>query len=175
MIDKEREVLYEYDFSKTEVYEKMINKEIGIDENDYLNEEGYYKDYNGNKYNKDRNYLIFKKLYENMEPTKEYFYTLKNYYKEGSDYSFVKSPSLRHLLFDEPLPQSGKNDKYFNLLDIEIRMIMTELINLLSTNNQTLKKDVIEKINKIKETDYIFTEKESRETVILLLIDNKQF
>jgi hypothetical protein len=159
----------------------FTDTELGINENDYLDEQGYYKDYNGYEYQKDRNYLSLKKFYKNMKPTREHFYILRGYYNTYSfvekdyDYSFVKSPSLRYLLFDEPLPQSNKNDSYYCLLDIEIRKVMKDLITLLhKTEDHKLKNDILDKINRIMKTDYIFTEKENRETFIpLLLYENK--
>jgi hypothetical protein len=74
-------------------------------------------------------------------------------------------------LFDEPMPKSGRNDKYFPLLDIEIRKIMADLIALLNkTADENLIADILAKIKKIKCTDYIFTEKENWETFIPLLL-----
>jgi hypothetical protein len=160
-----------------DITELFTDKELGINENDYLDENGYYKDYNGYEYHKDRNYLTFKKFYGMMKPTREHFYILRRYYNTYSfhekdyDYSFVKSPSLRYLLFDEPLPESDKNDPYFSLLDIEIRKIMKGLITLLNeTEERELQIDILEKIKKINETDYIVTEKEKEETFIPLLL-----
>jgi hypothetical protein len=173
-----------FDCETGEIVESFSDKELGINKNDYLDENGYFKDYHGYEYNKDRYYLIFKKFYKIMKPTKEDFDILRSYYniysyiKKDYDYSFVKSPSLRHLLFDEPLPQSDKDDKYFPLLDIEIRKVMKSLITLLNkTKDHTLKNDILAKINKIKNTDYIFTEKEKGETFIPLLLyeNDKKF
>jgi hypothetical protein len=155
----------------------FTNAELGINENDYIDEHGHYKDYNGNEYRRDRDYLSFKKIYDMMKPTREHFYILRSCYnthsfhKKDYDYSFVKSPSLRYFLFDEKLPESDKDDKYFSLLDIEIRKIMKDLIALLNkTEDQKLKKGIIKKINKIKETDYIFTKKENDETFMPLFL-----
>jgi hypothetical protein len=157
--------------------ELFTDKELGINENDYLDENGHYSGY---EYHKDRDYLTFQKFYKKMKPTKEDFNILSSYFGNYSfiekdyDYSFVKSPSLRHLLFDEPLPQSDKNDPYYPLLDIEIREIMKNLITLLkTTDNQTLKNNVCKKIEQIKVSDYIFTEKEKMETCIPLLLFKK--
>jgi hypothetical protein len=159
--------------------ELFTDKELGINKNDYLDKDGHYKDYHGNGYSSDRNYLIFKKFYKKMKPAKEDFYILNKYYnlhsyykndKKEYDYSFVKSPSLRYLLFDEPMPQSDDGDPYFPLLDIEIRKIMKKLIELLDTEDWELKKEIIEKISRINETDYIFTKKEKSETFILLML-----
>jgi hypothetical protein len=160
----------------------FTDEELGININDYLDESGYFKDYHGYEYHKDRDYLTFKKFYKNMKPTKEDFDILRSYYntdsfvKKDYDYSFVKSQSLRYLLFDEPMPQSGKDDKYFSLLDIEIRKIVEKLITLLNkTEDYELRKDILAKINKIKNTDYIFTKKENDETFIpLLLYENNR-
>jgi hypothetical protein len=172
-----------FDYEIGEFVESFTDSELGIDVNDYLDEEGNFKNYHGYyEYYKDKNYLIFKKFYEIMTPTKEDFDILRHYYntysffKKEYDYSFVKSPSLRHLLFNEPLPQSEKcGDKYFSLLDIEIRKIMNDLIILLNkTKDFTLRDDILEKIEKIKNTDYILTEKEKDETFLpLLLYENK--
>jgi hypothetical protein len=162
-------------FSDLELYD---DSELGININGYLDENGEFKDYHGHEYHKDRDYLTFRKLYEKIKvPTREDFYILRNHYnifpflKKDYDYSFVKSPSLRHLLFDEPLPQSDTNDPYYHLLDIEIRNIMKNLITLLNkTEDLTVKNKILDKINKIKNTDYIFTEREKRETFIPLLL-----
>jgi hypothetical protein len=153
----------------------FTDTELGINESDYLDENGQYKNYG--EYHKDRDYLTFKKFYKKMKPTKEDFNILNSYYgtysffRKDYDYSFVKSPSLRHLLFDEPLPEDDKKDSYFSLLDIKIRKIMEKLIGLLhDTKDQKLMNNVCERISQIKKTDYIFTEKEKRETFIPLLL-----
>jgi hypothetical protein len=172
----------------SECSEHFTDKELGINEKDYLDKNGHYKDKTGNEYNCDRNYLTFKKFYEyfvsKMEPTKEDFYILKNNYNNNKDYdySFVKSPSLKYLLFDEPLPTTNvslhstkKDDPYFHLLDIEIREIMNDLIMLLKTSEDyNFKKNIVEKIKQIKKTDYIFTDKENSEIIIPLLIYSKK-
>jgi hypothetical protein len=169
--------------------ELFTDKELGINKNDYLDKDGHYKDSGGYEYLRDRNYLTFKKLYDTMKPEKNNFNILNKYYnlhsyynrlgssdnKKEYDYSFVKSPSLRYLLFDEPLPQSDDDDLYFPLLDIEIRKVMKKLIELLDTEDWDLRNDILDKINKIKETDYIFTEKEKRETFIPLLLYENNF
>jgi hypothetical protein len=165
----------------------FTDTELGINKNDYLDKDGHYKDYHGNGYSSDRNYLTFKKFYKKMKPAKEdfsilnHYYNLHSYYhklrgslnKKEYDYSFVKSPSLRYLLFDEPMPQSDDNDPYFSLLDIEIRKIMKKLIELLDTEDWELKNEIIEKISKINKTDYIFTKKEESKTFIPLLLYEK--
>jgi hypothetical protein len=160
-----------------DIKEIFTDKELGINENDYLDERGEYKDYHEYEYHKDRDYLTFKKFYGMMKPTREHFYILRDYYntysfhKKDYDYSFVKSPSLRYLLFNEPLPESDKNDPYYSLLDIGIRKIMKDLIALLNrTEDWDLRNDILAKINKIKNTDYIFMEKEKEETFIPLLL-----
>jgi hypothetical protein len=169
-----------HDCKTGELFESFTDSELGIDVNDYLNEDGNYKDYTGNKYYEDMDYQIFKKFYKIMEPTKDDFYILRSYYnsfhKKDYDYSFVKSLSLRHLLFNEPLPQSCKNDPFYSLLDIKIRNVMKGLIKLLNTTrDQTIKNDILGKIEEIKKTDYIFTEKENEETFIPLLLYRKKF
>jgi hypothetical protein len=167
----------------------FTDKELGLNENDYLDKNGHYKEDSGHKYFNDRNYLTFKKFYSNMKPTKEDFYTLNHYYRLHSiyksymsnyltkdyDYSFVESPVLRYLLFDESYNNDNiRNDHYFSLLDIEIREIMKNLIMLLKTSEDyDLINDIVEKIEQIKKTDYIFTEKEKKETIIPLLIYTK--
>jgi hypothetical protein len=157
--------------------EIFTDKELGLNENDYLDKKSHYKEDSGRKYFNDRNYLTFKKFYGKMEPTKEDFNILRNNYnnnKEDYDYSFVKSPVLRYLLFDESYNNDTvKNDPYFPLLDIEVREIVKNLIKLLKTSDYDLKKDIVEKIEQIKKTDYIFTEKEKKETIIPLLIYRK--
>jgi hypothetical protein len=159
----------------------FTDDELGLNENDYLDKNSHYKDFGGYEYLRDRNYLTFKKFYKKMKPTKEDFNILRKYYNTSSfvkkeyDYSFVKSSSLRYLLFDEPLPQSDDDDLYFPLLDIEIRKAMKKLIELLDTEDWDLRNDILDKINKIKETDYIFTEKEKRKTFMPLLLYENNF
>jgi hypothetical protein len=162
--------------------EIFTDKELGLNENDYLDKNGHYKEDCGRKYFNDRNYLTFKKFHSKMkqthEVTKKDFNILRNNYnnKEDYDYSFVKSPVLRYLLFDESYNNDNvKNDPCFPLLDIEVREIMKNLIKLLKTSeNYDLMSDIVDKIEQIKKTDYIFTEKEKKETIIPLLIYSKK-
>jgi hypothetical protein len=160
---------------KGEVKEAFTDEELGINKNDYLNEDGIYKDYTGNKYHNDRDYEIFKIFYNIMKPTKEDFYTLRYYLKKEYDYSFVKSPSLRYLLFGETFPETGDNDKYFCLLDIEIRKIMQKLIpKMIDKKKRDVNKEVCARVKKILDTDYILTKKENDKTFMLLLIAEKE-
>jgi hypothetical protein len=79
-------------------------------------------------------------------------------------------------LFNEDLPSEKCGDKYFSLLDIEIRKIMNDLIILLNkTEDFTLRDDILDKITKIKNTDYIFTKKEKEETFLPLLLYKKKY
>jgi hypothetical protein len=162
----------------------FTDTELGINEKDYLDKDGYYKDNHGNEYNSDRHYLTFKKFYSNMKPIKEDFYILShhynlhsnykyymsNYLKKNYDYSFIKSPVLRYLLFDESYNNDNiKNDPYFSLLDIEIREIVKSLIKLLKTSEDwDLIHNIVDKIEQIKKTDYIFTKKETNDIPLFL-------
>jgi hypothetical protein len=170
-------------------------QELMGDDQDYLNKDGYYKDNQGWEYSSDMYYITFKKFYKDfvskMKQTKEDFYILSenyklhsnykfymsNYYKKDYDYSFVESPVLRYLLFDEPYNNDNiKNDPCFPLLDIEIREIMKNLIMLLKTSKDlNLIYEINEKIEQIKKTDYIFTDKEKKETIIPLMIYKKDY
>jgi hypothetical protein len=164
-----------FDCETGEIVESFSDKELGINKDEYLNEDGHFKDFHGGKYNEDRDYQAFKKFFKTMKATKDDFDILRSYYHKDNDYSFMKSPSLRHLLLDEPLPQKQGRDKYFVLLDIEIRKIMQDLIALLKkTKDEDLKDKILAKIKKIKSTDYIFTKRETDETFMPLLIYEKE-
>lgn len=169
-------------------YEKWSNKyfyiysdeELGIDEKDFLDEHGHYKDFQGNEYNGKKHYLMLQKFYlEEMKPTKDDYDFIESHYKESYkenyDYSFIKSPSIRHLLLNEPLPDTDTDDPYFILLDYEIRAKIYKLIELLDeTENINLKNAILDKIDELHTEDYIVTKWEYRKLLILELIRKKK-
>lgn len=107
------------------------DKELGLKEYDYLDKNGHYIDYTGKLYRNDKSYLTFKKFYNKMKPTKDDFDFMKLHFNRDNDYSFVKSPSIRHLLFNDILLENiDKNDPFYSLLNYDKRKIMYELIEL---------------------------------------------
>jgi hypothetical protein len=103
-----------------------------------------------------------------MKPTKDDFDFLKLHFRGDNDYSFVKSPSIRHLLFNDiKLDDIDKNDPYYPLLNYDKRKIMYELIELLQL--KTIDDDdydvITENILRIlKDDNYIYTDNEKNKT-----------
>jgi hypothetical protein len=169
----------EYEKWSNKYFDIYSDKELGINTEDYFID-GHYKDYTGNEYDGKQNYLILRKFYlEEMKPIKDDFSFIELhyeiiYYKEKYDYSFIKSPSIRHLLLNEPLPDTDKNDPYFILLDYEKRAKIYKLIELLDkTENINLKNAILDKIDELHTEDYIVTKWEYHKLVIYDLIRKK--